>query len=395
MRKWLWLLCLCGCVEQGMYAQNNIDLATALKRVRSQHVQLQAQRVYLQQQEALKGAAKGHPAGSFGYSFEELGAAGSGVHSLYFNQSFNLPGVAQKRAALQTALIAAGKNQLTAIELQLERAVAQHYQQILFLKSQQTLKGELLNLYDSIVTIAKRRAAVGETGQLPLLTTKTAQQQLVLQQLQNQQQVTAEIINLQLLLYDSTITGIQDSTLLPPLLENKPTSTQNHPLVLQLQQEQQVLKNRRAVLKSQWLPQLDMGAEIQLVEGTFPNAAGQIGWTVPLFKKGLKAQLKGNDLEQQQVALQTVGLTQQIDLEQKKAWQQIQALQQQVLYLKKEVLPTLLLQQRLLRRAYAVGEIDYLNVLQSLQQVLNARQQYLELLLSLNLQWIDYQYWSS
>ena len=162
-----------------------------------------------------------------------------------------------------------------------------------------------------------------------------------------------------------------------------------------MQQQQQILINRRAVLKSQWLPQFDMGVQLQLVEGTFPNAAAQIGWTVPLFKKGLKAQLRGNDLGQKQLALQATGLEQTITLERKKVRQQVQALQEQVLYLEQEVLPTLLLQQQLLKRAYTVGEIDYLNVLQSLEQVLNARQQYLELLLELNLQWIDYQYWSS
>ncbi len=395
VKKGVLLGCFLSSFWMSLRAQTTVDLTTALERVRTQNVQLQAQRVYLSQQEALKAASKGHPAGSFGYSFEELGVAGSGVHSLYFNQSFNMPAVAKRRANLQTALIAAGTTQLVAIELQLERAVAQRYQQVLFFKSQQQLNEQLLSLYDSIVVIATRRAQVGETGRLPLLTTQTAQQQLALQQLQTQQQIAAGLVDLQLLLYDSTLTDIADSLLQLPLLEDQSSREAPHPLALQLQQQQQILQNQRAVLESQWLPQLDVGAQMQLVEGTFPNAAGQIGWTVPLFKKGLKAQLRGNDLGQQQLAVQAQGLLQQIELEQKKAWQQVLALQQQVRYLEREVLPTLILQQRLLRRAYAVGEIDYLNVLQSLQQVLGARQQYLNLLLDLNLQWIDYQYWSS
>ncbi|MGH1337443.1 MAG: TolC family protein [Aureispira sp.] len=395
MKKWLGFLYFWSSIVQSLCAQNNIDLPTALKQVRSQHVQLQTQRLYLEQQNALKDAAKGHPAASFGYGFEELGVVGSGVHSLYFNQSFNMPSVAQKRAALQTAIVEAGSSQLLAIELQLERAVSQHYQRILFLKSQEALQTEILTLYDSVVTIAERRASVGETGRLPLLTTQNAQQQLMLQLLQTQQLATASLIDLQLLLYDNTITGIQDSVLQTPSLEITSITPPDHPLVLQVQQQQQILITRRAVLKSQWLPQFDVGVQLQLVEGTFPNTAGQIGWTVPLFKKGLKAQLKGNDLGQQQLALQAVALTQTIKLKQKKAALQIYSLQQQVLYLEQEVLPTLLLQQHLLQRAYALGEIDYLSVLQSLQQVLNTRQQYLEWLLKLHLQWIDYQYWSS
>lgn len=395
MRRWFWIVYFMVKIGSIAMAQNSIDLPEALAKVRAQHVQLQAQKVYLQQQEALKKAAKGHPAGSFGYGFEEWGAAGSGIHSLYYNQSFNLPAVAQRRADLQTALIAAGSSQLMAIELQLERAVAQQYQQLLFYKSQQTLNQQLLLLYDSIVVIANKRAQVGETGRLPLLTTQTAQQQLELQQLQWQQQLAAGLVDLQLLLYDSTVTAIKDSVLQAPPLSLLQNQASNHPLVRQLQQEQEVLQQRRAVLKSQWLPQLDMGVQLQVVEGTFPSAAGQIGWTVPLFRKGLKAQLQGNELQEKQLLLQATASTQQIELNQKKAWQQVQALQQQLNYLEQQVLPTLLLQQNLLQQAYAVGEIDYLSVLQSLQQVLEARQQYLALLLQLNLQWIDYQYWSS
>lgn len=395
MRRWFWIVYFMVKIGSIAMAQNSIDLPEALAKVRAQHVQLQAQKVYLQQQEALKKAAKGHPAGSFGYGFEEWGAAGSGIHSLYYNQSFNLPAVAQRRADLQTALIAAGSSQLMAIELQLERAVAQQYQQLLFYKSQQTLNQQLLLLYDSIVVIANKRAQVGETGRLPLLTTQTAQQQLELQQLQWQQQLAAGLVDLQLLLYDSTVTAIKDSVLQAPPLSLLQNQASNHPLVRQLQQEQEVLQQRRAVLKSQWLPQLDMGVQLQVVEGTFPSAAGQIGWTVSLFRKGLKAQLQGNELQEKQLLLQATASTQQIELNQKKAWQQVQALQQQLNYLEQQVLPTLLLQQNLLQQAYAVGEIDYLSVLQSLQQVLEARQQYLALLLQLNLQWIDYQYWSS
>jgi cobalt-zinc-cadmium resistance protein CzcA len=391
---WLsgWLLLSSFC---GLQAQSRVDLPSALQRVRTQHVQLQAQRVYLQQQAALIDAAKGHPATNFGYGVEEWGAAGSGIHSLYLNQSFNLPAVAQRRAALQEALAAAGSSELLALERQLERSVAQQYQQILFYKSQSQLNTQLIALYDSIAVIAERRATVGETGRLPLLSTQTAQQQLILQQFQSQQLLQASLVELQQLLYDSTVVAVADSALTAPLVNQRTLENTQHPLLLQLEQQKTVLQQQAQVLHSQWLPQLTIGAQVQVVEGLFPNGAAQLGLSVPLFRRGLKAQLRGNELGQQQVSVQVAGLLQQIELEEKKAWQQVLALQQQVRYLEREVLPTLLLQQQLLRRAYAVGELNYLNVLQSLQQVFQARQQYLNLLLELNLQWIDYQYWSS
>lgn len=393
MKKWLWLFCwYCSIIQ--LSAQGCISLSEALERAKNQQVQLQVQRLYLQQQTILKDAGKGHPAAGFGYGFEELGVAGTGVHSLYFNQSFNMPQVAQSRANLQTALVVAGNSQLENIALQLERAVARQYQQIVFFKNQGLLNQELLAVYDSIVLIAQKRAAVGETGQLPLLTTQTAQQQLRLQQLQNQQQITSSIVALQLLLYDSTFNDINDSLLQFSLLENRVASSQNHPLVAQIEQQKQVLEYQKNVLKSQWLPQLDLGVQLQVVEGTFPNVAGQIGWSVPLFKQGLNAQIKGNEMAQKQLMVQAEGMAQQIELEQKNAWLQIQSLQQQIQYLETEILPTLIAQQNLLRRSYQLGEINYLNVLQSLEQILATRQQYLELLLKLNIQLIDYKYYS-
>lgn len=393
MKKWLWLFCwYCSIIQ--LSAQGCISLSEALERAKNQQVQLQVQRLYLQQQTILKDAGKGHPAAGLGYGFEELGVAGTGVHSLYFNQSFNMPQVAQSRANLQTALVVAGNSQLENIALQLERAVARQYQQIVFFKNQGLLNQELLAVYDSIVLIAQKRAAVGETGQLPLLTTQTAQQQLRLQQLQNQQQITSSIVALQLLLYDSTFNDINDSLLQFSLLENRVASSQNHPLVAQIEQQKQVLEYQKNVLKSQWLPQLDLGVQLQVVEGTFPNVAGQIGWSVPLFKQGLNAQIKGNEMAQKQLMVQAEGMAQQIELEQKNAWLQIQSLQQQIQYLETEILPTLIAQQNLLRRSYQLGEINYLNVLQSLEQILATRQQYLELLLKLNIQLIDYKYYS-
>lgn len=393
MKKWLWLCCwYCGVWQ--LSAQTHISLSEALERAQSQPVQLQVQRLYLQQQEVLKDAAKGHPAGGFGYGFEELGAAGSGVHSLYFNQSFNLPQVAQSRAKVQTALVAAGNSQLATIALQLERVVAKQYQQIVFFKNQQLLNQQLLEVYDSIVFVAQKRAAVGETSQLPLLSTQTAQQQLFLKQLQNQQQVNSSIVRLQLLLYDSTFTDISDSILQLPLIETQAIINPNHPLVAQIQQKKQVLEYQKVALKSQWLPQLDVGVQLQVVEGTFPNVAGQIGWSVPLFKQGLNSQIKGNEIAQKQLLVQAESVAQQIKLQQKNARLQMQALQQQIRYLETEILPTLMAQQNLLRRSYQLGEINYLNVLQSLEQILITRQQHLELLFQLNLQFIDYQYYS-
>lgn len=380
------------CTSWSLFAQQNISMEAAIKRIQTEHPQIIQQDLIIQQQHLLKEAAKGHPSTGIGYSTEELGAAGSGVHSLYLQQDFNLPQVAKRQAALQDALAQTGEWSKLATQKELERFMGSLYQQLVFLKSQQTIQQELLELYQQLEQIAQKRIEVGETGQLPLLATQSAKQQIQLQQMTTVQQYENQLLQLQQFLLDDTIDGVVDTMLTALEIPAQAIDLAKHPLVQQIDQNIIINQYQEAVIESQLLPQLSTSVQIQVVEQTFPNFGAQIGFNVPLFNKGVKAQVAANKLNAKILEQQKLWQLQQLNSQQKMILKNIQLLQKQVQHFEQVWLPTLQQQQQLNLKMYEVGEIDYLKTLQGLQQIINAKQSYLQILLQLNLNCISYRF---
>lgn len=386
----LWLLLW----SSQSYSQNQLNLAQALARAAKQNPQLVLQRLSMAQTAAAEDQGRGHPAANFGYSLDEYGAAGSGIHTLGWQQTFNLPAVGQRQAAQQRALQAAQGAALEVQQWQVQQAVAQGYQTLVYCQHQQQLNRQLLSVYDSLLMVAERRAAVGETGALPLVAAQTARRQLVLQQMQVQQHYQQALMRWQRLLNDGTVSGVVDS-LLEPLPMPMDSGTTVHPLSIALQKEQQVALAQRRVLETQLLPQINTGLQLQVVEGSFPNVGGQLGVSVPLFNKGIRAQLQANDQAQHRLAQAQRLQTQQIQLQQQNIRTQLQLQQQQLSYYQQELLPVVQQQVTYSRRAYALGEVGYLAVLEALKQSLLIQKGYLELVWQYNRWQLDYTYWLS
>lgn len=373
-------------------SQTTISMEEAIQRIKTQHPQILQQDIYIQQQRILKDAGKNQPFLAIGYGAEELGAAGTGVHGIYLQQDFNLPAIAKQKTVLQEELAKAGEWQKLATQKQLERSISSLYQQLLFLKSQQKLNKELLLIYSKIEVMAQKRVAVGETGKLPLITTQSAKQQVLLQQMNMQQNYTEQFLRLQQFLLDSNLVGITDSILIPFKLPVQKNDLTQHPLIQQLNQTIRINTVQSKVIKSQLLPQLSTGLQLQVVGQTFPNVGLQIGVNVPLFQKGIKAQVQANALTTKILEQNKVWQLQQLNSQQTIALQNMVLLQKQMDYFERILLPTLEEQQELSQQAYRIGESGYLNVLQGLQQIIRAKRQYLQLIFQLNLAWIDYNF---
>lgn len=282
--------------------------------------------------------------------------------------------------------------QKKASQKQLECYTASLYQQILFLKSQKNLNSELLEIYKKIENISQKRAALGDTGELPILTSQTAQQQLQLQQMTYHQNYLIQLELLKQFLLDSTITDIADTALV--VLENNLATIdlEQHPLVQQIDQNILANQAQSQVIKSQLLPQLYVGVQAQVVDRTFPNVGAQLGVNVPIFNKGIKSQVQANDLNTKILEQNKIWQLEQLQTQQRIAMHNIQQLQEQLIYLENSVLPTIQKQQILIEKAYQLGEIEYWNVLQNLQQIIAARQAYLQVVFQLNLAQVQYRY---
>lgn len=373
-------------------AQTTISLQEAIDIVQTQHPTIQQQNLYIEQQTILKDKGKQQPAMGIGYSMEEFGVAGFGVHSIYVQQDFNMPQVAQSQSMLQAARAKAGIIQKEVTKKELKQYVAKVYQQLCFLKSQTQLNQELKNIYKNIEVIANKRAAVGESGQLPSIAIQSTLQQLALQQMSIQRTFDNQLEVLKQFLMDSTINNIASEGI--KRLDSNPQllDLNQHPIVQKTAQDIAVNQAQTQVLKSQLLPQISTGIQTQVVDRTYPNFGAQIGLNVPIFRKGVKAQIKANELNNKLLAQNKQWQLQQLKTQEKIALQNIEQLQQQLEYIESKVLPTLQQQQDLNKKTFAIGETNYLTILQSLQQIITAKNTYLNLLLQLNIAWIDYQF---
>lgn len=392
MLRFIFITMLLVIMCLSLSAQNVIGLEAAIARVKTQHPRILQQDLYIQQQRILKDAGKNQPFLSFGYDMGELGVSGTGVHSLYAQQSFNLPQVAKRKSAFQEALAQTGEFQKEVTQKQLERSVAGLYQQLLFLKSQQSLNKELLTIYNKTEEIAKKRARVGETGAIPLITTQSAKQQIEWQQMSTAQNYNSQLILLQQFLMDSTLTDIADTALVAKVQELGTIDLTAHPLVEQINQSKVANELQSEVIQSQLSPQISTGVQLQVVDGTFPNFGAQIGLNVPLFTQGVKAQVQANSLNSKILDQNKAWQLQQLESQQKMILQNIQLLKKQLSYFENTLLPTLQKQLDLSQKSFSIGELDYLNVLQGLEQIIGVKRRYLQLVLQLNLAWVDYDY---
>jgi outer membrane protein TolC len=191
---------------------------------------------------------------------------------------------------------------------------------------------------------------------------------------------------------DSTLTDIADTALVVWKRNVQAIDLAAHPLVEQIDKRKVANALQSDVIQSQLSPQLSTGVQLQGVDGTFPNFGAQIGLNVPLFGKGVKAQVEANTLNGKILDQTKAWQLQQLESQQRMLLQNIQLLQEQLTYCETVLLPTLQKQQELNQKAFSIGELDYLNVLQGLEQIIGVKRRYLQLVLQLNLAWVDYNY---
>ena len=107
----------------GLFAQT-VNMKQAIEQITTKHPIILQQDLYVEQQRILKAAGKQQPSLGVGYTFEEVGIRGSGIHSLYLQQAFNLPKVAKSKALLQEEMAKSGALQKEASQKELERYIA-------------------------------------------------------------------------------------------------------------------------------------------------------------------------------------------------------------------------------------------------------------------------------
>lgn len=370
-----------------------IGLEEALHIARAHYAGLEQGRLSVEQQNKLSETGiPAQPAQLF-FSGEEFNFSGqSGVQSINVQQNFYLPKAAraQKGYYRQGASLAEKRLALTGKEL--KRQVGQAFYRLQYAKQEQALAAENLDLYNNFLAVATAQLESGETGKIPQLAARSRLGQAELEQehANEKYQIAFTLFN-QWLRSDTLYDAEGELPLVPRTSVD--TSLQNNPHLQIIQARQELAAANVEVQKTQLLPQVNSGLRLQNAFGTFPLFGYQVGVNVPLFQKAYKGRIEAAEVgvKVQEAALKAEKqhLERTIGELRYRLEHQLHILE----YLTGNLRPLVDEQSEVNLQAYQEGEIGYLEYLDSLELVMEVKQQYLNALHQFNALQVELDYW--
>ena len=391
-----WVMCVLTCtLSLPTYGQNNlISLEDALSMARENYSGLKRDQLTVEQYNKLASTGLPVQPTQLYISGEEFGSNGqTGVHSLNVFQNFYLPKASEAQRAYYRQGANLAEKQLQLTDWELKRAVEQSFNQLLYSKELLRIMAENVSLYDDFLKVTTVQLETGETGKLPQMAARSR-----LGQAELEQEHAKETYQIALVLFNQWLQSdtLYEATgkLALPTASSKDSIQADNPHLQMIQAQKELALTKIETEKAQLLPQINSGLKLQSAFGNFPLFGYQIGVNVPLFKKAYKGRIDAAEIEVmvQEAALKT---------EQQKLQRTISELQYRLEhqrhildYLQQDLTPLVNEQSSLNLQAYREGEIGYLEYLDSLEQVVKVKQQYLEAVYKFHVLKVELDYWT-
>ncbi len=387
----LGLVCAITTVSFGQ--TKSISLEDALIIARKNYAGLHRDKFAIDQQNKMAEAGLLIQPTQIYLSGEEFGVNGqSGVHSINIQQNFYLPKVGQTQQAFYKQGATVAEKQMALTDQELKRQVERAYYQLLYAKDKQELVAENLRLYDNFLSVATIQLESGETGRIPQLAARSrlGQAQLEQEHALEEYQIAITIFNQWL--QSDTIYEAQGNLTSDDLLAFD-SAIEKNPHLQVFEAQRELASAKIESVKVQLLPQINSGFKLQTASGNFPLFGYQIGVNIPLFKKAYQGRIEAAEIG---VKVQEADLkTKEQELEREIAELQYRIEHQTHIleYLQQNLTPIVNEQSEVNLKAYAEGEISYLEYLDGLEQVVKVKQQYLTALYKFNVLSVELNYW--
>ena len=371
-----------------------ITLDKALQIARSNHAGLKGMQLIADQQNILRDAGIRKPLAQVFLSGEEFGfKEQSGIHSLNLQQSFYLPQAAKAQRAVYQGDFEMANAKVTLADSELRRQVGQAYYRVVFTRAENRLAAESLALYQGFLEVTQAQMAAGETGKIPQLAARTrlGQAALTLEHSDERHEVALLLFNQWLqadTLYDAAASLVMPGvTAFDSTLDASP--------VLHVQQAQ-VRQSIADVTyqEAQLLPQINSGVRLQTNLDDFPLFGYQLGVNVPLFAKSYRGRIEAARLQVKASEMALEATTQEIARKVSELQYRLQHLTHILEYLVDDLTPIVTEHTNANLAAYREGEIGYLEYLDSLEQILTVRKQYLDALYEFRVMHLELEFWS-
>lgn len=394
------LLMLCGTVVTqaqvpGVSTSNRINLQSAVNASLNANPHIRAGNLNMEYQQALKGAAKDIGKTNITLTMGQYNSPVVYDNNITITQNIPNPVYLRRLSELSDASIDASRIQLEVFRSQVSFQVKSLYYRLVYRNEQRRLNDTLVRLYERVLKAADTRFTAGETNILEKYNANTLLQEAIAQSRQLDEQIRTDLGQLASFTFDSSITSIADTVLVEKVLSLSLDSgiLSNNPELQALRAQIGVAAKEINVEKSKLLPDFNVGYFNQSLVGTYDvngsskyYGAGkrfqgiEAGISIPLFARPQKARIRAAEINRQRKEAEMQAFYFSLSQRGSLLLSELRRISIQLDYYRKTALPQAQLLIRTSQRAFEVGEMDYYQLSQSLNNANSVRRQYIELL---------------
>ena len=314
-------------------------------------------------------------------------------HSLSVQQYFPMGSTTRANLKLQEELIKFAETQKALSEFDIEKAVTMAYYQYLYGVSIQKLNDELLEIYSKFLQNAELRFKTGESGNIEVISAKvrvkeiaTKKEQLALELAIYQKQLQFFVQTDQDIMPDTTVSLQYQS------LQNEAAEIAEKLLNDYYLQQILVFQKEAATFKALQTPKFGLGYFGQTIDSKFLFQGFMAGLQIPLFGSTNAAKSKVSQISVEQTKLEMD--KEKFELKSHLLQLQNELLKQQkaVSYYQKEglIFATQIISTA--QKSYAGGDMSYWSYINFLNQAIDIKKQYIEVVNAYNQSAIEYQF---
>ncbi|NEM98470.1 CusA/CzcA family heavy metal efflux RND transporter [Pontibacter burrus] len=390
---------------QAQQAPQQLDLQGALQYAKENNPTLKAAELQTAQQKALKGAAFDLPKTNLNYKRGQISTVEKD-EEITVSQEFAFPTVYSNQAKLADANATQAEIRQRITERQVLRDVKLAFEQWQHLQSRKQMLLSRDSLFANFEHAARVREKSGETGALERATAEAKRLGLKAELAQTDAEVKMAENSLHQLLHAPAgeirfIVGPQQKYSSVVL-----TDTIAAQVWLQyLQGEVQVAKQETKLEKARLLPDFSIGYFNQTFIGeSFATDPGRVygssdrftgveaGISVPLWFGAQKSRIQAARLNEQAAQKQAEAQQKQLETDMQNALQELQKQAQQLYYYEQGALQQATQLEKAANLSFRLGEVDYVEFVQAMDQAYSLRLQYLNALLNYNQSIINLQF---
>ena len=372
---------------------NVIDLNSAINASIESNPNTRIARLGEEYQSALKGSVRDYGKTNINLTFGQYNSLIAYDNNITISQNIPNPIYLKRLTELADANINASRMQAGIYKNQITYQVKSIYYSLLYRKEQKKLNEDLITLYEKILRAADIRFRTGETNILEKYNANTRLQEAISQKLQTEEYIKIHLEQLKRYTANQTIEDIADNTLTEKFLDLSADGKMfnKNPDLLALKSQIEVAKEEIRVEKSKLLPDFSVGYFNQSLVGNFEKngvskfygvgkrfQGVELGISIPIFAKAQKAKIKAAEIHQELQEAQVDAFSFSLSQRGSTLLSDLKRLQIQIDFYRETALPQAKLLISKSQRAFEVGEMDYYQVSQSINNAVEVQKQYIE-----------------